>query len=43
MGPVSSEREVLTYEVLGTASRTEQWIDSPWSVLPPVVPGALAH
>jgi hypoxanthine phosphoribosyltransferase len=23
--------------------RTEKWIDFPWSVLPPVVPGALAH
>ncbi len=22
---------------------TERWIDFPWSVLPPVVPGALAH
>jgi len=23
--------------------RTERWIDFPWSSLPPVVPGALAH
>ena len=49
-GNVAEARTVVIYEKPQSVSKpdyswrvTEQWIDFPWSVLPPVVPGALAH
>src|SRR6476661_10194491 len=49
-GHVAEARTVVIYEKPQSVikpdyawRRTEQWIDFPWSVLPPVVPGALAH
>lgn len=49
-GNVAEARTVVIYEKPQSVIKpdyswrvTEQWIDFPWSVLPPVVPGALAH
>ena len=49
-GHVAEARTVVIYEKPQSVikpdyawRRTEQWIDFPWSVLPPVVPGAVAH
>lgn len=49
-GNVAEARTVVVYEKPQSVIKpdyswrvTEQWIDFPWSVLPPVVPGALAH
>ena len=49
-GHVAEARTVVIYEKPQSVIKpdyswrvTEQWIDFPWSVLPPVVPGALAH
>ena len=49
-GHVAEARTVVIYEKPQSVIRpdyswrsTDQWIDFPWSVLPPVVPGALAH
>ena len=49
-GHVAEARTVVIYEKPQSVikpttpgARTEQWIDFPWSVLPPVVPSALAH
>ncbi|MDZ5661842.1 phosphoribosyltransferase family protein [Nocardioides sp. S-58] len=49
-GHVSEARTVVVYEKPQSVIkpdyswwRTERWIDFPWSSLPPVVPGRLAH
>ena len=49
-GHVAETRTVVIYEKPQSVIKpdyawrmTERWIDFPWSVLPPVVPGALAH
>ncbi|PKH41313.1 hypothetical protein SAMN05192575_11477 [Nocardioides alpinus] len=49
-GHVAEARTVVVYEKPDSVIKadyvwrtTDRWIDFPWSVLPPVVPGALAH
>ena len=49
-GHVAEARTVVVYEKPQSVIKpdyawrlTERWIDFPWSSLPPVVPGALAH
>lgn len=49
-GHVAEARTVVVYEKPQSVIKpdyawrsTERWIDFPWSVLPPVVPGALAY
>ena len=49
-GHVAEVRTVVVYEKPQSVIKpdyawrlTERWIDFPWSSLPPVVPGALAH
>ena len=49
-GHVAEARTVVIYEKPQSVIKpdyawrlTDRWIDFPWSVLPPVVPGALAH
>ncbi len=49
-GHVADARTIVIYEKPQSVIKpdyawrlTDRWIDFPWSVLPPVVPGALAH